>query len=73
MHPPFLLWGIEPPTKFSKRGAWQDLNFEKGVAGKGGGNFFRRGVAIFEKEITENIKYLMTKKVYIKKNIFCHN
>ena len=20
-------WGVEPPTKFSKGGAWQDLNF----------------------------------------------
>ena len=25
---PFLQWGVEPPTKFSKREwAWQDLNF----------------------------------------------
>ena len=25
--PPFLQGGVEPPTKFLKRGAWQDLNF----------------------------------------------
>ena len=24
---PFLLGGVEPPTKFSKRRAWQDLKF----------------------------------------------
>ena len=40
--------GFEPPTKFSKRAAWQDLNFEVGVAGKGGVTFFR-GVAILQK------------------------
>ena len=35
-------WGwVEPPTKFQKRGAWQDLNFERGVAGNEGGNFFQ--------------------------------
>ena len=28
--------GGGPPTKFSKRGAWQDLKFERGVAGRGG-------------------------------------
>ena len=59
---PFLL-GVEPPTKFSKRGgAWQDLNFWRGVCGKervtfsggGGCNFYVR----------DKLKYLMTKKVY---------
>ena len=25
--PPFLLKGVEPPTKFSKKGAWQELDF----------------------------------------------
>ena len=44
-----------------KGGAWPDLNFERGVAGKGGGNLFQGdggkgvGVAIFTKKI-------MTKK-----------
>ena len=31
VHSPFLLGGVEPPTKFSKkgwkRGGWEDLNF----------------------------------------------
>ena len=31
------------PNFSKKGGAWQDLNFEKGVAGKEGGNFFRGG------------------------------
>ena len=30
-------WGGVEPAKFSKRGAWQNLNFERGVAGKEGG------------------------------------
>ena len=25
--PPFLLKGVEQPTKFSKKGAWQELDF----------------------------------------------
>ena len=25
--PTFLPWGVEPPTKFSKGGAWQDHKF----------------------------------------------
>ena len=25
--PPFLLKGVEPPTKFSKKEAWQELDF----------------------------------------------
>ena len=25
--PPFLLKGVEPPTKFSKKGAWRELDF----------------------------------------------
>ena len=50
VHPlpfPFLLGGrgVEPPTKFLKKegGAWQDLIFERGVAGKDGGNVFQGG------------------------------
>ena len=42
--------GVEPPTKFSKRVVWQDLNFEEGLLEKrGGGNFFQVG-AIFTKK-----------------------
>ena len=43
VHSPLLLGGVEPPTKFSKMGASQDLNFEKGFAGKEGTAFFRVG------------------------------
>ena len=38
--------GGEPPTKFSKRGTWQDLNFERGLLGKRG-LAFPEGVALF--------------------------
>ena len=46
VHPPpcpFLLGEGAPPTKFSKRGAWQDLHFQRVVAGKEGVPFFRGG------------------------------
>ena len=60
---PFSAGGVEPPTKFSKRGwAWQDLKFERGVAEKEGGNFFQGGFN-FTKKINYNLKYLMTKRV----------
>ena len=49
---PFQLGGIEPPSKFSKKGgegAWQDLNFERellekwGELSSGGGcNFYKK-------------------------------
>ena len=57
-------WGVEPPTKFSKSGAWQELNFEKGVDGKEGVTF-SVGVAIFApQKINLNLKCLITKKVF---------
>ena len=40
--PPFSL-GIESPTKFSKKGTWQDLNFQREVAGNEGVTFLSRG------------------------------
>ena len=46
--PPPFCWGVEPPTKFSKGGACQDLNFQRGFAGKEGlKSHPLRGVAIF--------------------------
>ena len=57
MHP-LSAGGIEPPTKFSKRGgAWQEgvggvLELLEGVAGK------------------EGVTNLMTKKVFYKQNYF---
>ena len=53
VRPPSLLspfcWEFEPPTKFSKRGAWQDLNFERGVAGKEGVTFFKGYCHFYQK------------------------
>ena len=42
-HPFYWGGGDEPATKFSEREAWQDLNFERGFAGKEGVTFFRGG------------------------------
>ena len=33
-----------------KGGAWQDLNSERGVAGKEGGNFFQGGLEFLQKK-----------------------
>ena len=52
---------------FQKGGA-QDLNFEKGVAGKEGVTFFR-GVAIFTKKKLKS-EIFNDKKKIINKNIF---
>ena len=38
---PFLLGGLNLLPNFQKRGAWQDLDFERGIAGKEGVTFFR--------------------------------
>ena len=54
---PSFCWGvggggggwIEPPITFSERGAWQDLNFERGVAGKEEGNIFQEGCNFYKK------------------------
>ena len=42
--------GVELPTKFSKKGAWQDLNFQRGLAGKEGSNFFQGGLQFLQKK-----------------------
>ena len=55
MHPPlppplFLLEVLNLlPNFFKKGGAWQDLNFERGVAGKEGGSFFQGGLQFYKK------------------------
>ena len=51
MDHPLLLGGeaVEYPTKFSKRGGWQDFKFKNGAAGKEGVTYFRR-VSIFTKK-----------------------
>ena len=48
--PPFQLrGGIEPPTKFSKRGALTGPQLWKEVTGKEEGNFFQRGCNFYKK------------------------
>ena len=47
---PFLLRGVDPPTKFSKRGeGLTGSQYLEGVAGKDGVTFFR-GVKFFHKK-----------------------
>ena len=48
--PPPFLWdkGLSLPN-FQKKRAWQDLNFERRVAGKEEGNFSQRGCNIYKK------------------------
>ena len=41
--------GVEPHTKFSKRGVLTGPQLCEGVARKEGGNYFLGGVAIFRK------------------------
>ena len=45
VHSPFCKGGrgLEPPTKFSKRGVLTGPQLLEGVAGKEGGDFFQRG------------------------------
>ena len=45
--------GVEPPTKFSKMGIWQDLHFERGVAEKEEGNFSQGRFAILPTKKTK--------------------
>ena len=60
--------GVEPPTKFSKRGGLRGLQLWERGCWKRRGNFFQgREVAILLKKIKWNLKYLMTKKVYKQK------
>ena len=39
-----------PNFKKKEGGAWQDLNFESGVAGKEGSNFFQGGRSFYKKK-----------------------
>ena len=68
--------GVEPPTKFSKRGALtgppSTFRGGLGVAGKKGVTFFRGGVQFFNKNKLKSEKF--NDKKFISKNIFlCHN
>ena len=66
---PLSVGGVEPPTKFSKKGVcltgpqlWAE------VAGKEGVTLFREGCN-FYKKMNLNLKYFTTKK-FINRNIF---
>ena len=58
--------GVEPPTKFSKRGGSTGSQFLEGVAGKEQVTFFR-GLQFLHKKL---LKYLTTKKCINKKTFF---
>ena len=75
LHLPF--WGEGgrgggSPTKFSKRGgrggAWQDLNFFRGLLGKREVTFIKGSSNFYIKNKLKS-EYLMTKK-FINKNVF---
>ena len=66
---PFLLrGGVEPSTKFSKRGGLTVPQLLEGGCWKRGGDFFQEGCTFHKKK--KNLKFLMTKKVYKQKS-FC--
>ena len=63
--PPPFCWGREMNVlpNFQKEGAWQDLNFKRGFAGKEGVTFFRGACKFYKKtklksEIINNKKSL---------------
>ena len=41
--------GVEPPTKFAKRGGLTGSQFLEGVAGKDGGDLFHEGCSFYIK------------------------
>ena len=73
----FFFWGggkggVEPPTKFSKKGgALTGPQFSEEDCWKRGGNFFRKGrgggVAIFTKKVKLKCEVFNDKKVYKQK------
>ena len=77
MHHSFLLGGgVEPPTKFSKRGGGGGLDrtstFRGGLLGKRGGDFFQGSCNFHTKKLKSEI--FNDKKKFMGKNIFlCHN
>ena len=50
-HPLLLLGGLNLPRNFQKGGggAWEDFNFERGIAGKTGSNIFQGGLQFYKK------------------------
>ena len=46
VHPLSFCWGVEPPTKFSKRGGFTESQLLEGGCWERGGDFFQ-GIEIF--------------------------
>ena len=65
-------WGVEPPTKFSKKGEVLDKIsiFRVGLLVKRAVVFFKGWGCSF---YIKNMKYLMTKKSINKNAFLCHN
>ena len=65
--------GVEPPTKFSKRGHLTGSHFLGGSFGKEGGEIFQEGCSFY---IKNKLKPEISneKNFFINKNVFlCHN
>ena len=73
--PSFLsVWdGVEPPTKFSKRGHLTGSHFLGGSFGKEGGEIFQEGCSFYIKNKPKP-EIFNDKNFFINKNVFlCHN
>ena len=74
VHPPLSDGeGVEPPTKFSKRGGLPGPQLLEGVCWERGGDFIQGGGCSFHIKINQNLKYLMAKKFMSKSIFHCHN
>ena len=70
--PPLSAVGVEPPTKFSKRGGLAGPQLLEGDCWERGGDFFQGGCNFHIKNKLKS-EIFNAKKVY-KQNIFlCHN
>ena len=57
--PPPICWGLNLVPNFQKEGAWQEINFLRGIAGKrrGGGWLFQGGGGGCNFYIINKLKY----------------
>ena len=71
--PPFCKGGIEPPTKFSKRGELTEPQLLEGGCWERGDDFFQGGCNFHIKNKLKS-EIFNEKKKFISKNVFlCHN
>ena len=68
--PPFFAGGVEPPTKFSKRGGLTGPQLLEGVAGKEGVTLIRRGLQFSHKNKLKS-EIFNDKKSLLAKTFFC--